>query len=74
MENSTVCTNNFFNNECLINLWRGSASQWPVRKVWSSFQQLHSRCSSNIYDTAPISIKKPPKTTLVSLAIFIHCL
>lgn len=61
MENSTACTNNFSNNECLINLWQGSASQWPVREVWRAFQQLHSCYSSDIHDTAPISIKKACK-------------
>lgn len=70
MENSTVWTNNFFNNECLINLRQGSASQWPVCDVWSAFQQLRS----DIYDTASISIKKPPNTTPISLTICLHCL
>lgn len=56
----------FFSNECLINLRQRSASQWPVCRIRSAFQQLHSRCSSNICDDASISIKKPPNVTLSS--------
>lgn len=33
-----------------------------------------SHSSSNIYDTASISIKKPPNTTLIPPTICLHCL
>lgn len=39
---TTACTNNFSTLECLFRLWRGFASQWQVRKVMSTSQQLLS--------------------------------
>lgn len=84
-ENSTVCTNNFCNIQCLlIYLWHEFASQQAVHKVLSPFQQLLSHFSPNKYDTALISIKKPqyatrqgfhlPDHSLPLSQEFFHCL